>query len=116
MRCEALFHTAPSGLLSSQRTCRKSASHLLTPTQGHCSLGLMGQCVQKGVYTVGKEGDVIRKRGKTLFWQHSILLSCINVWMSVPPPCLSGSPEKQSTLVAVVLLRRLFCLAIQELL
>lgn len=68
MRCAALFHKAPSGLLSSQRTCRKSASHLWTPTLGRYSLGLMGQCARKGVYTIGRKGDLMRKTGMIHFY------------------------------------------------
>ena len=85
--CAALFHTAPLGRPSSQRTCRKSASRLWTPTQGRCSSGSMGQCARKGVYTVGKERG---ERSEDIFVVCWLYIK--NARMSLPPLCLSASP------------------------
>ena len=59
--CVGLCQKAPSGLLSSRGTCRRSAWCPLTPDRRRCSLGWTGRCVQTGACWTRETNVLIRR-------------------------------------------------------
>lgn len=60
-RCAALCRTAPSGLLSSRGTCRRSVWCPQTPDRRRCSWGWTGRCAQTGAYWTAQTKARVRK-------------------------------------------------------